>query len=64
MEKTIVNSLKENGKITVAQVRDMFNTSRKYVMALMDYLDQQHITRRTGDERVLLHDPDKTSAGN
>lgn len=63
MQKAIVTSLKEKGRITVAEVRDMFNTSRKYVMALMDYLDQQHITRRTGDERVLLHDPDKISTG-
>ena len=26
---------------------------RKYVLALMEYLAQQRITRRVGDERVL-----------
>ena len=40
--------------ITVAQVRDLFNTSRKYALALMEYLDDQRITRRVGDERVIL----------
>ncbi|MEE2885420.1 MAG: selenocysteine-specific translation elongation factor [Chloroflexota bacterium] len=45
--------LKENGEITVADVRDMFGTSRKYALALMDYLDQERVTRRVGDSRVL-----------
>ena len=31
----------------------MFDTSRKYILPILEYLDQQHITRRTGDERVL-----------
>ena len=39
--------------MTVADVRDMFGGSRKYSLALMDYLDQQRITRRVGDARVL-----------
>jgi selenocysteine-specific elongation factor len=43
----------EKGEITVADVRDMFGASRKYALALLEYLDQQHITRRVGDGRVL-----------
>ena len=43
----------EQGEITVADVRDLFGTSRKYAIALMDYLDHQRITRRVGDARVL-----------
>jgi selenocysteine-specific elongation factor len=39
--------------ITVAQVRDLFTTSRKYALALMEYLDAQGVTKRQGDERVL-----------
>jgi selenocysteine-specific elongation factor len=39
--------------ITVAQVRDYFATSRKYALALMEYLDAQGLTKRVGDERVL-----------
>jgi len=45
--------LKEHGRITVAQVRDMFDNSRKYALALVGYLDEKRITRRVGDERVL-----------
>jgi len=53
----IVEHLKANGAITVADVRDAFGTSRKYALPLLEYLDQQHITRRNGDERVLLRAP-------
>jgi selenocysteine-specific elongation factor len=41
------------GHITVAEARDLFQTSRKYALALLEYLDQQGITVRKGDERVL-----------
>jgi len=47
------NYLRKNQTITVAQVRDAFDTSRKYALALLEYTDQQRITRRVGDERVL-----------
>ncbi len=45
--------LQENGSTTVAQFRDLFNTSRKYALGLLEYLDEKGITRRVGDERVL-----------
>ena len=53
MVDRITDHLKANGKITVAEVRDLFDTSRKYALALMEHLDQRRITRRIGDERVL-----------
>ena len=49
----IVAQIKSEGKVTVAEVRDLFHTSRKYALALMEYLDSQKLTRRIGDERVL-----------
>ena len=45
--------LGEHGEITVADVRDLLGTSRKYALALMDHLDHVRITRRVGDVRVL-----------
>ena len=53
MRDRIVEETKSAGKINVGKVRDMFDTSRKYALALMEYLDQQRITRRVGDDRVL-----------
>jgi selenocysteine-specific elongation factor len=53
MVERITGHIKRNGKISVAEVRDLFNTSRKYAVALMEYLDEQRITRRVGNERLL-----------
>jgi len=53
MVKRVVEHIKSQGTITVAEVRDLFQTSRKYAKALMEHLDGQRITRRVGDERVL-----------
>jgi selenocysteine-specific elongation factor len=53
MVERVLNHLRREGRITVAQVRDMFGTSRKYALALMEHLDERRITRRVGDERVL-----------
>lgn len=50
---TIVGMIREQGPITVAAVRDRFNTSRKYALAIMEQLDEKRVTRRVGDERVL-----------
>jgi len=44
---------KAKGKVTLAEVRDMLGTSRKYAQALLEYMDERKITRRIGDERVL-----------
>ena len=53
MTERIVQHLKDQGNITVAEARTMFNTSRKYILPLLEHMDQQQITRRTGDERTL-----------
>ncbi|MFN4292898.1 MAG: selenocysteine-specific translation elongation factor [Thermoflexales bacterium] len=41
------------GSITAAQARDLFGTTRKYALALMEHLDALGVTRRLGDARVL-----------
>jgi len=53
MVKKIRDRMKEGNTISVAEVRDLFNTSRKYALALMEYLDSIGITMREGDVRRL-----------
>jgi selenocysteine-specific elongation factor len=50
----VTGLLHEQGKVTVAEIRDFLHTSRKYAMALLEHMDEELITRRIGDERVLL----------
>lgn len=45
--------LKVHGEVTLAEVRDMLKTSRKYAQAILEHLDEKKVTRRVGDERVL-----------
>ena len=42
-----------DGAVTVAALRDRMGASRRPVLALLEYLDAQRVTRRVGDQRVL-----------
>ncbi len=53
-KEMLVEYLKGNGSITVAQLRDILDTSRKYAMALMEHFDSIKLTKRQGDQRVLF----------
>jgi selenocysteine-specific elongation factor len=53
MVERVVAHLEAKGTITLAEVRDLFGTSRKYAQAFLEHLDATHVTRRMGDERVL-----------
>lgn len=43
-----------SGGVTVAGFRDLVGTSRKHALALLEYFDAQGLTRRVGDQRVLV----------
>lgn len=54
--KETVAYLTKESQITLGQFRDMFQTSRKYALAFLEYLDQQKITVREEDHRRLSSD--------
>jgi selenocysteine-specific elongation factor len=41
-------------KIDVSAFKDLIGVTRKYAIPLLEYLDQQRVTRRVGDERIIL----------
>jgi selenocysteine-specific elongation factor len=45
--------IQEHGRISVAEARDLFDSSRKYMLALLEHLDASGITSREGDFRRL-----------
>ena len=54
--KTAVTAyLKEHGSATATQLKEAMSTSRKYAIPILEYLDEQRITKRNGDERTLMH---------
>lgn len=52
-KKRVITFIKENGSLTVGELRDLLNTSRRYALPLLEYLDAKRITRRVGDKRIL-----------
>jgi len=41
-------------KMDVARFKDLTGITRKYAIPLLEYLDREHVTRRVGDERIIL----------
>ena len=53
MVDRIQQEIRQKGRITLSEVRDLFNTSRKYAQAILEHLDAIGVTIRTGDFRTL-----------
>lgn len=53
MKDWILVAIQDHGQVTAAELRDHFNTSRKYAIAFLEYLDQKRVTKRIGDARVI-----------
>jgi selenocysteine-specific elongation factor len=49
----VVGALRERGTLTVADARDLLQSTRRYVLPLLRRLDAEGVTRRRGDDRVL-----------
>jgi len=47
------DAIDKSGPMTVAQIRDLLGTSRKYAVPLCEWLDQTGATLRQGDTRIL-----------
>lgn len=41
-------------RIDVGKFKELTGVSRKYAIPLLEYLDRERVTRRVGDERVIL----------
>jgi selenocysteine-specific elongation factor len=61
MVRTIKVELERRSQITLADVRDLFGTSRRFAQSLLEHLDRIGVTRRIGDVRVLASPPGERS---
>lgn len=55
MVNQILSAIDAEQDVDAKSVRDAFRTSRKYAIAVLEYLDQLGITKRIGDKRVRGH---------
>src|SRR5262249_59148233 len=58
MRRRITERLQQGAGLTVAEIRDILGTTRKYAVPLCEYLDRIGMTRREGDLRFLAASPD------
>ncbi len=63
LESGAIEQARREGQVTVADLRDRFDTSRKYALALLEHLDRIHLTRRVGDLRVLARSGGASGSG-
>ncbi len=54
LRKLVAGAKAKSPKIDVAKFKDLTGVSRKYAIPLLEYLDRERVTRRVGDERVIL----------
>lgn len=53
MMDKVIDYLKKNNTINIAQARDLLNLSRKYLVPILTRMDEAGITVRRGNERIL-----------
>jgi selenocysteine-specific elongation factor len=53
MKNKLIEFLKINGSISIAQVRELLGISRKYIIPLLNKMDEEKITQRKENVRIL-----------
>jgi selenocysteine-specific elongation factor len=55
LRETLAKYRKERGeRLPIPAFKELTGITRKYAIPLLEYLDREHVTRRVGDERVIL----------
>lgn len=53
-EKKIKSFLQQKQQMTVAEAKDLLDTTRKYIVPIVEYFDKEKLTKRVEDFRVLV----------
>lgn len=54
LRQQIASQKAKTPKLNVASFKELFGITRKYAIPLLEYLDRERVTKRVGDERVIL----------
>ena len=54
LRRLVVEQKSKTPKLNVVAFKDLTGVTRKYAIPLLEYLDRERVTRRVGDERVIL----------
>jgi selenocysteine-specific elongation factor len=53
-DQLLVHKKNKGERIGVPAFKELTGITRKYAIPLLEYLDRERVTRRAGDERVIL----------
>jgi selenocysteine-specific elongation factor len=54
LKQQVAAQKSKTSKLNVGSFKDLFGITRKHAIPLLEYLDRERVTRRMGDERVIL----------
>lgn len=54
LRELLARRKEQNHRINVGTFKELTGLSRKYAIPLLEYLDRERVTRREGDERIIL----------
>ena len=54
LRQLVVAQKTKTPKLNVVAFKDLTGVTRKYAIPLLEYLDRERVTKRVGDERVIL----------
>ena len=54
LREMLARRKERSNRINVTVFKELTGLSRKYAIPLLEYLDRERVTRREGDERVIL----------
>lgn len=58
-KELIKQAIEKKGPLGVSELKEKLNTTRKYIIPFLEYLDSQKFTLRKGDVRVLYESEDR-----
>jgi selenocysteine-specific elongation factor len=54
LRELLVRRKGQSNRLNVGVFKEITGLSRKYAIPLLEYLDRERVTRRQGDERIIL----------
>jgi selenocysteine-specific elongation factor len=59
IKKQVIDFVRDNSSINIQQMRTLLGFSRKYIIPLLNKLEEEGVLRRIGEERVLARKKDR-----
>jgi len=54
LREIVIRHKPRSNRLNVAVFKELTGLTRKYAIPLLEYLDRERVTRREGDERIIL----------